>query len=365
MTKPARRTDAVDVSGIRKVFDLAADLKDPVNFSIGQPDFDVPDAVKDAAITSIREGFNRYTTTQGLPELREAVREHMRRTRHWDPEEVFITSGVSGGLLLTVLALIDEGDEVLMADPYFVSYMQLTNLVGGRPVFVDTYPDFRLTGERLERAITPKSKLLFVNSPGNPTGAVASADDLKDVAEICRRHDIQVVTDEIYDSFCYDGACVSITRFLPEALVLGGFSKSHAMTGWRLGYACGARAILQEMLKLQQLSFVCAPSPVQRAGVKALDVDVSEHIAEYRRKRDLIYEGLKDSFEVEKPAGAFYIFPKVPKGTDMTFVERAIAAECLVIPGSVFSRRNTHFRISYATTDEQIARGVEILKSLT
>ncbi|HUU43456.1 MAG TPA: aminotransferase class I/II-fold pyridoxal phosphate-dependent enzyme, partial [Planctomycetota bacterium] len=167
MPKTARRTAGIDVSGIRKVFDLAADLVDPVNFSIGQPHFDVPDVVKDAAVDAIREGFNRYTPTQGIPELRDAVRALMKRTRDWQPEEVFITSGVSGGLLLSVLALVDPGDEVLIPDPYFLSYKQLTKLVGARPVFVDTYPDFRLTAERLERAITPRTKLLFINSPAN------------------------------------------------------------------------------------------------------------------------------------------------------------------------------------------------------
>jgi len=362
--KFAGRTDRVDTSGIRKVFDLASKLTNPVNFSIGQPDFDMPQPVKDAAVRAVREGFNRYTVTQGLEELRERVRRHCRERRDWEPEEVVITSGVSGGLLLAIMALVDAADEVLIPDPYFVSYKQITRLLGAKPVFVDTYPDFRLTAERLERHITAKSRLLFVNSPANPTGAVYSAEDLKDVAELCRRHDITVISDEIYDDFCYDAEHASITRELPEAILLGGFSKSYGMTGWRLGYACGPRDVLQQMLKLQQLSFVCAPSAAQKAGLAALDCDVSQHIAEYKSRRDLIYDGLKDTFEVTRPAGAFYIFPKVPKGTDMAFVERAIARECLVIPGSVFSERNTHFRISYATSLEQIERGVEILKSL-
>ncbi len=364
MAKLARRTDSIDTSGIRKVFDLAVSLSDPVNFSIGQPDFDVPDVVKDAAVDAIRDGFNRYTVTQGIPELREAVRERMHNTRNWEPEDVFITSGVSGGLLLAILTLIDAGDEVLMSDPYFVSYKQLTKVVDAVPVFVDTYPDFRLTPERLEAAVTPKSKVLFINSPANPTGAVYPAEDLRGIAEVCRKHDITVISDEIYDDFCYDGEYVSITRYLPETLLLGGFSKSYGMTGWRLGYACGPKEVLQQMLKLQQLTFVCAPSAVQKAGLTALECDTSEHIAEYRRKRDVIYDGLKDTFNVTRPSGAFYLFPEVPRGTDMDFVARVIERECLVIPGSVFSERSTHFRISYATTMEQIERGVAILKSL-
>ena len=364
MARLSRRAGNIDTSGIRKVFDLAAGLTHPVNFSIGQPDFDVPAPVMNAAVDAMQEGFNRYTVTQGIPELREGVRRHMHTTRNWNPEDVFITSGVSGGLLLAVLALVDPGDEVLIPDPYFISYKQLSRLMDAVPVFVDTYPDFRLTPERLEKAVTSKSKLLFVNSPANPTGAVYRAEDLKGVADICRQHDITVISDEIYDTFCYDGEHVSITRYLEETLLLGGFSNSHAMTGWRLGYACGPGEILQEMLKLQQLSFVCAPAPVQKAGLAALECDTSEQMAEYRRKRDLIYDGLKDCFNVTRPSGAFYLFPEVPSGTDVAFVERAIEQECLVIPGSVFSERNTHFRISYATTFDEIERGVKVLKSL-
>jgi len=364
VSKLARRTGDIDISGIRKVFDLAAKLKSPVNFSIGQPDFDVPDDVKRAAIEAVHQGFNKYTVTQGIPELRDRVRLHCRRTRNWEPEEVFITAGVSGGLLLATLALVDPGDEVIIPDPYFVSYKQLTKLVGARPVFVDTYPDFRLTPERLEKVITRKSKVLFLNSPTNPTGAVYPPEDLKGVAELSRRHHITVISDEIYDAFCYDGEYVSITRYLEETVLLGGFSKSWGMTGWRLGYVCGAKEILQEMLKLQQFSFVNAPSMVQRAGLAALDCDVSEHIADYKHRRDLVYEGLKGTFEITRPSGAFYVFPKVPMGTGQEFAERAIERECLVIPGSVFSERNTHFRLSYATSVEQIERGVEILKSL-
>ena len=364
MVRLARRMDFMDSSGIRKVFDLAADLKDPVNLSIGQPDFDVPDAARDEAIRAIRQGFNRYTVTQGIPELRDRVRDEMKRTRNWEPGEVFITCGVSGGLVLAILALVDDGDEVLIPDPYFVMYKHLGRFAGGRAVYVDTYPDFRLTPERLEKVITKRSKILFVNSPANPTGAVYEPDDLKGVAELCRRHDITVISDEVYSDFCYDGPFTSITRYLPETLLLSGFSKSYAFTGWRLGYACGPKAILQKMLTLQQYTFVCAPSMVQQAGVVALDCDNSDLIATFKRKRDMVWEGLKDHFELTRPGGAFYVFPRAPRGTGQEFVERVIARNCLVIPGSVFSEKDTHFRISYATSEEKLRQGIEILKSL-
>ena len=346
MAKLAKRMSEVEASGIRRVFDLAAKIKDPCNLSIGQPHFDVPAPAKDAAIAAIREGFNRYTMTQGIPELRERIKARLK-ARGWEPEDVIITSGVSGGLMLAVLAMVDPGDEVLVPDPYFLGYKQLLKLVGAKPVYIDTYPDFRLSPERLERAATPRTKLLFLNSPANPTGAVTSEADLKGIAEICRRRGIAVISDEVYDVFSYDAPSV------------------------RLGYAAGPKDLLGEMLKLQQISFVCAPSMAQKGALAALNMPQVAHdawvlaqVSDYRRKRDLVYEGLRGKFEVSKPAGAFYIFPKVPFGTDVEFVERAIAKECLIIPGSVFSERNTHFRISYATTDEQLQRGLKILNLL-
>ena len=354
----------IDSSGIRKVFDLAAKMKDPINLSIGQPDFDVPQPAKNEAIAAIQEGFNRYTLTQGIPELREAVSQLMRDTRGWSPEDVLITSGVSGGIMLAVAVLVDPGDEVIIPDPHFMMYSHLARLFGGVPVYVDTYPDFRMTAERIEPVITPRSRVLFVNSPSNPTGVISRDEELADIADLARRHNLTVITDEVYSDFCYDRPFVSIIKHLAEALLLSGFSKTYAFTGWRLGYACGSARIVQEMTKLQQFSFVCAPSMVQRAGIKALATDVSPQLESYRRKRDLISDGLAESFELVRPEGAFYLFPKVPWGQDDTFVRAAIEANCLVIPGSVFSQRHTHFRISYATTDRQLERGIEVLNRL-
>ena len=240
----------IDSSGIRKVFDLAATMTDPINLSIGQPDFEVPEPVKTGAIEAIREGFNRYTPTQGIPELIEGVRELMRRTRDWDPPGVLITSGVSGGILLSLATLVEAGDEVIFGDPYFVMYKHIVSLMDGVPVTVDTYPDFRLTAERIEAVLTPKSKVLVLNSPCNPTGVVNTASELEEIAELATRHHLTVISDEIYDRFCYDGPFVSIARFMEEVLVLGGFSKSHAMTGWRLGYACGPAEVMAEIAAL-------------------------------------------------------------------------------------------------------------------
>jgi len=360
----ARRMGLIDASGIRKVFDLARNMTDPVNLSIGQPDFDVPEPVKRSAIESISAGMNRYTVTQGIPELHEGLKEHLRSTRGIEPEALLVTSGVSGGLVLAFLTVVDEGDEVVIPDPYFVMYKHLAHLAGGRAKFVDTYPDFRLRGEALRAAITSHTKMLVLNSPCNPTGITYSRDELEMAAQVAREHDLLVLSDEIYDSFCYSGKYASMASIYPKTLLMGGFSKSHAMTGWRLGYASGPEEIIAEMTKLQQFSFVCAPSFAQRAGVTALSCSTDEAREAYRAKRDLIYEGLKDNFEVEKPDGAFYIFPKAPWGTDQEFVEEAIRNNLLIIPGRVFSERTTHFRISYAATEDTLKRGIDILNRL-
>jgi aspartate aminotransferase/aminotransferase len=360
----ANRMRFIDSSGIRKVFDLAAKLEDPVNLSIGQPDFDIPDEIKEAGITSIREGFNRYTVTQGIPELRDAILGHYRSHHGVEFEDVLITSGVSGGLMLAFIALVEQGDEVLLSDPYFVMYKHLANLFGGKPVFIDTYPDFALLPDRLEEKVTSRTKMLVINSPANPTGRVYTPDELHGIADFARRHDLLVVTDEIYDHFVYDQPPDTFAKYYEKTLLLNGFSKSSAMTGWRLGYAAGPHEIIESMKTLQQYSFVCAPSFAQKAGLLALSFDISRHIADYQTKRDLIYEGLKGYFEVEKPGGAFYIFPKAPGGDGVKFVERAIANNLLIIPGNVFSEQNSHFRISFAAPDETIHRGIDILQKL-
>ena len=360
----AKRMGKLDSSGIRKVFDLAQNLENPVSLSIGQPDFDVPDAVKEAAIQALRQGGNRYTVTQGIEILRERLLEKAKAECGVQSDSILITSGVSGALMLAFLVMVDPGDEVLIPDPYFVMYKHLVNLSSGVPVFVDTYPDFRLTAERIEPLVSDRTKILVVNSPANPTGAVTRERDLREIADLARRRDLIVISDEIYRFFSYEGLVPSIAALYEKTLFLDGFSKSHAMTGWRLGYAIGPDPIIAEMTKLQQFSFVCAPSFAQEAAVKALEVDTQPYVDAYKNKRDMICKGLKDRYEIVKPEGAFYVFPKAPWGTDQEFVAKAIESNLLVIPGSVFSERDTHFRIAYAADDETIARGIEILRAI-
>jgi aspartate aminotransferase/aminotransferase len=360
----AERMGHIEVSGIRKVFELARSLKDPVNLSIGQPNFDVPAPVKAAAHAAIERGDNGYTVTQGIPELRDKLKAEVRRRYPHADRDVFVTSGTSGGLVLALLCTVNPGDEVVFCDPYFVMYPHGVRLAGGTPVCLDTYPDFQLDVDRLKSALTPRTMAVIVNSPANPTGALHSRECLRDVARLTQQRGILLISDEVYRAFCYDGDFCSPAEFNEEAVVIDGFSKAYGMTGWRLGFCHGPAPLTQEMTKLQQMTYVCAPSMVQHAGVAALDYDVSAFVADYRRKRELLYEGLKDRFEVVKPGGAFYLFPRAPWGTGTEFVSEAVRNNLLVIPGNTFSRADTHFRISYAAEDRTLERGVEILNRL-
>ena len=360
----ADRTHAFDSSGIRRVFDLASRLSDPINLSIGQPDFDVPGAVKQACISAIEAGKNGYALTQGMPALRDKLQAQIDAEYGHDDRTVFVTSGTSGGLVLAMLSIVNPGDEVLIFDPYFVMYEPLVRLVGGSPVLIDTHPEFRIDLNQVADAITDRTKLMLLNSPANPTGVTASRDEIRGLAALAAERDVCLVSDEIYRQFCYDEPFLSPASFNERTVVIDGFSKSHAMTGWRVGYVHGPTEIIDTMIKLQQYTFVCAPQPAQWAGVTAMDVEVSGHVADYRRKRDMLVEGLSDLYELVVPGGAFYLYPRAPWGSGTEFVTRAIEHNLLIIPGSIFSRHDTHFRVSYAADDATIERGIEVLRKL-
>jgi len=363
----AQRTQLIDASGIRKIWNIAASIKDPIDFSIGQPDFDVPEPLKAEAIAAIEAGHNRYSLTAGDPELLAAIQARVTKEFGWAEPATMVASGVSGAMLLIFMSMIDPGDEVILPDPYFVMYKHLIRMLGGKCVYVDSYPDFRLPVEKIAKAITPKTKLIVVVSPSNPTGNVCTAEELKALAAVAAKTGAIVLSDEIYNKYSYDGPCPSMASFYERTILMRGFSKSYAMTGWRLAYVATPKALkplLDEMTKIQQYTFVCAPTPFQKAAIKALDCDTSDIIATYKRKRDMIYNGLKDKFEIVKPGGAFYTFVKAPGGNASEFVEKAIRNKVLIIPGNVFSEQDTHFRISYTTSDEKIAKGVEILRSI-
>lgn len=360
----ADRTRLFDSSGIRKVFELAAKLQDPINLSIGQPNFDVPEKVRAACIEAIQSGKNGYALTQGVPVLREKLQAKIDAEYGHSDRKLFVSSGTSGGLMLSMLSLVNPGDEVIVFDPFFVMYEPLVSLVGGRAVSINTYPDFKIDVQQVADAMTPRTKMILLNSPANPTGAVASEAVVRELAELAAKKDIVLLSDEIYQHFCYDEPFTSPAQFNEQTVVIDGFSKSHAMTGWRLGFVHGPSDVIDTMVKIQQYSFVCAPQPVQWAGAVAMDVDTSGLVADYRQKRDRLVGGISEHFEIAHPGGAFYVFPKAPWGTGDEFVAEAIKNNLLIIPGNIFSHQNTHFRISYAASDEAIDRGIEVLCKL-
>ncbi len=363
----ANRTKVIDASGIRKIWQLAAGMKDPVNFSIGEPDFGPPEEVKQAAVEAIMAGKNTYTLTTGMADLHNALKTRTSAEFGWDDPAVLVTSGLSGALTLAMMSTINPGDEVLIPDPYFVSYKHLTNMLGGTCVFIDTYPDFHLTPAHCESKISPKSKLLLINSPGNPHGMVYSPEKLKNMADFARKHHLLVISDEIYREFSYERPAHSIAEYYENTIVMRGYSKTFGVPGWRLGYMAAPKHlknIMEQATNLQQYTFVCAPHPLQAGILKGLDADMSKHIDDYRHKRNMIYEGLHAKFGLIKPNGAFYAFVPAPEGKATEFVTKAIQNNVLIIPGSVFSSRDSHFRISYATSDNNIERGIERLCKL-
>lgn len=372
----SRRAASIDVSGIRRAFELGAALPDPINLSIGQPDFPVPEAIQAAAIDSIRAGRNGYSLTQGTPELLASVRAHINADLGWDPEShghsIMVTSGTSGALLLAAMAVLDPDDEVVIPDPYFVIYPALASMIGARAVRCDTYPDFRMTAARVEPLITGRTRMVMVNSPANPTGVVLTGSELAELAGLCESRGVLLVSDEIYDGFTFPearegGRCPSPGRSGRTSLLIRGFGKTYGCTGWRLGYAVGPAAIIREMLKLQQYTFVCAPTPLQVGAAQAFGVDMEPTIARYAQRRDAVCQALGGLSPIVRPCGAFYAFVEVPPrlGISATeFARRAASQRVIVIPGSVFSHRDTHFRLSFAVDEQRLQRGLQILAEL-
>lgn len=361
----AKRTSLFDSSGIREVFNLARELKDPINLSIGQVDYPLPQPVKESLIESIERGDNDYALTQGIAPLRNRLRQEVVEQFNDSNRDLFISSGTSGGLVLSVMALVDPGDEVIIFDPWFVMYDSLPQLCGGIPVPISIYPEFRLDIDRVRDAITPRTKMIIVNCPANPTGVSFDREEIRQLAELAAEKDVCLVSDEIYSKFMYDEDHCSPAEFNPETIVVDGFSKSHAMTGLRLGYVHGPEPVIAEMIKLQQFTFVCAPHPVQWAGITALDTPIDHYVAEYRKKRDFVADELSKYYEFAKPNGSFYFFPKLPCGVSgREFVTKAIDNNLLLIPGNVFSQQDTHFRIAYAVSDEKLQQGLDVLKKI-
>jgi aspartate/methionine/tyrosine aminotransferase len=384
------RSRSVDASGIRRVFELAQTLDNPVNLSIGQPDFQPDAAVRAAAIAAIEGGQNGYSSTWGTAGVRSRIAAHLKADVGWDVPvtpgsgdgpELLVTSGTNGALLLACLALLGPGDEMIVPDPYFVCYPALAEMCGAKAITCDTYPDFGLTAERVEPLITERTKLVLANSPSNPAGVVMSTDDCRELSELCARQGVILLTDEIYDEFVFsDGRteaaadpsvlgdtlrCPSPTRLAgseAHTLLVRGFGKTYGVTGWRLGYAAGPGELIREMAKLQQYTFVCPPAPLQAGAEAAFGVDMGPQIAEYERRRDLVVRTLERVTEVATPGGAFYVFPKVPEGLGLSgtdVFERCVERNVLLIPGREFSTRDTHVRLSLTAPYDRLEEGVK------
>jgi aspartate aminotransferase/aminotransferase len=361
----SKRAGAFDSSGIRKAFDLAARLDDPINLAIGQPDFAMPEAARAAAKAAIDAGHNGYTPTQGIPALRERLEADARRETGQPDRSLCVTSGSSGALVLALMALLDPGDEVIVFEPAFVMYRPLVEFLGARAVAIDTSPSFTIDVDRVAAAVTPATRAILLNTPANPTGFVADAATVRDLAALADRHGITLISDELYRSFCYDAPFASPALHSAGVVVLDGFSKSHAMTGWRVGWIHGPKPIIDACTMLQQYTFVCAPQVGQWAAIAALDAPMDAPLGECRRKRDRLMAGLADCYDFVPPGGAFYLYPQAPGGSGKAFAERAAAEEKLiVVPGSVFGAADSHFRIAYTVTDHTLDRGIAALRRL-
>ena len=361
----SQRASAFDSSGIRKAFDLAAKLDDPINLAIGQPDFAMPAAACEAAKAAIDAGKSGYTQTQGIPQLRERL-EGAVRGELGDPErKLCVTSGSSGALVLVLMTLIDPGDEVILFEPAFVMYRPLVEFLGGTCVIVDTSPSFRIDVEQVAAAITPRTKAILLNTPSNPTGFVAPLDTVRDLARLAERAGVTLISDELYRSYSYDEPFHSPAAHSDRVVVIDGFSKSHAMTGWRVGWVHGPAEIIDACTMLQQYTFVCAPQAGQWGAIAALDAPMDIPLAECKRKRDKLMAGIAGHYRFVKPGGAFYLYPEAPGGSGKRFAEIAAEQEKLiVVPGSVFGAADTHFRIAYTVSDRTLDRGIAALLRL-
>lgn len=360
-------TGKIEISGIRKCFEGAG--PGAVNLGLGQPDFDTPDHIKRAAIEAIERGATGYTPNCGVPELRAALAEKFKRENSIDcsAEEIMVTSGASEALFLVIAALVDRGEEVLIADPSFLSYAELTKLVGGRPVGVPLDENLRLSAEAVEARITERTKLIIMNSPSNPTGAVETAQQVRAIAELADDRDIGILSDEVYEHFIYQGEHVSPGRFSENVITVNAVSKTYAMTGWRLGYLAAKGCALEQLLKVHQYVQACASSISQAAALRAVTGPqecVGQMRDEFRSRRDLLVRGFREmGVELIVPEGAFYLFPRVGDGD-------AVAASLgkagvIVVPGSAFGQGGReHIRISYAASRANLEEALRRMRDI-
>jgi aspartate aminotransferase len=357
----------IDTSGIRKIFEAAG--SDAINLGLGQPDFDTPGHIKAAAIKAINEGFTGYTAGTGIPELREALSSKFREENGFSvsPEEIIVTSGASEALTIALAALLNPGDEVLISNPGFVSYNALTEILNGKAVSVPLAEDLTMKPETVLEKITPKTRAIVLNSPSNPTGAVASRADIRALAEIANDHNITIISDEVYEYFIYEGEHVSPASYSDNVITVNATSKSYAMTGWRLGYVAARKDYIGQMLKVHQYIQACANSISQKAAYAAVTGpkdSVNAMREEFRKRRDVLVKGLNElGMECALPRGAFYAFPKVSNSTEVA--SKMISNGIIIVPGTAFgSEGDGYIRISYAASMKDIERALSIMEKV-
>jgi len=372
----SRRVAGLKPSGIRRFFDIAATMKDVISLGIGEPDFVTPRPILEAGIRSLERGETHYTSNHGRLELRQAIAEHLKRLYgvRYDPlNEVLVTVGVSEALYLTFTAILDPGDEVIIPTPCFVSYQAEVVLAGGVPIEIPSRPEnnFQVDPDEIRRAITPRTKAIFVAYPANPTGAVAEREVLMEVAKMAEEHDLLLVSDEIYDRLVYGFKHVCVPSLgesiRQRTILLGGFSKDYAMTGWRIGYACGPADLIKGLVRVHQYSIMSAPTTAQDAAIEALksgEPYVQEMLAEYDRRRRLLVSGLNRlGLQTFEPRGAFYAFPNIRASglDDETFAQKLLEEEHVaVVPGHSFGPGGEGFvRACYATAYEKIEEALQ------
>ena len=379
MTKPlSKMVETIKPSGIRKFFDIVSEMKDAISLGVGEPDFDTPWHIRDEGIYALSKGKTFYTSNAGLKELREEICNYLKRTQNiqYNPlKEVIVTVGGSEAIDIGLRAIVNAGDEVIIPQPAYVSYEPCTILAGAKPVIINLKAEneFRLTAEELENAITDKTKVLILPFPNNPTGAIMEREDLEKIAEVIKKHDIYVMSDEIYSELTYKGEHVSIASIegiQERTILINGFSKAYAMTGWRLGYACGPEAIIKQMTKIHQFAIMCAPTTSQYAAVEALrngDDDVKMMRQAYNQRRRFLLNAFKEmNLKCFEPFGAFYVFPCIKEFgmTSEEFATRFLEEERVAaVPGNAFGESGEgYLRISYAYSLDNLKIAMERFK---
>ncbi|MBB5172860.1 aminotransferase [Texcoconibacillus texcoconensis] len=366
---------SVPPSGIRKFFDLAANMEGVISLGVGEPDFSTPWAIREAGVSSLERGRTSYTANAGLYELREKIATYFERKYHvqYDPEtEMIVTVGASEGLDLAIRSIVDPGDEVIIVEPNFVSYAPLVTLAGGKPIPVKTTLENRFVPltEAIEQAITPKTKAVLTSFPNNPTGTVLTAKESKEICDVIKRNDLLLISDEIYAELSYDAAhtsMASVDGMRERTILISGLSKAFAMTGWRMGYVCAPSVITQAMLKIHQYAIMCAPSTAQYAALAGFNeglVEVEEMVETYKQRRNFFVTSMREiGLDCHQPGGAFYAFPSIKKtgyGSE-EFAQKLLEGEQVaVVPGHVFGEGGEgHIRCSYASSMKQLQTAVE------